>query len=720
MTDEKIISPNEMKKGVMMSLIKYTAGILACLMMASPAISESEVKDIQSMSNIIVTAQKVEEDALKIPMSVSVFSDQHIEDAMIDNSLEMTRFSPNVYMKKSTSENMISIRGITPFDTSVYSPTAFYVDDILLPLHYMHNIDFFDLERVEVIKGPQGALYGGNSESGVINVITRQPGNEFSRTVFMEAGIYPSIEDDPLTAKTRISLSGPMQKDRLYFGVAGMWEDNDGFTTNLNTNEDDASEMNRYNGRVSLRYTPSRTFEAVLVADAMKNRDHIGVYRFETGPYTTDPHTIRHEETDWSDEDGNGQALKLKYTAPSFELLSVTGRRDYINKNQQDYDCTADPMNNWGEVVAGYDDMILTQEFRLSSVKDAPFTWLAGVYAFKEETKITRTNAVAMSNDATDIDNKGYAFFGNGTCTFLDRLHLSAGIRYDVQYQEGENFQRFYDYSTGSTGSMTLSKDQDFKEFLPRFSLGYDVTDDIYAYGLVSKGFLAGGYNYAMAVDTQTLTYDPEYVWNYEAGVKTSWFGNRLMTNLSVFYLKISDKQVYEQISGSNPGTKVDNAAKAHTQGIELEIAARPVSGLELSAGLGLIRGEYDDWIATEWNDTGTGYEQNNYSGKKLPDVPEYTFNLGAQYRFSNGFFMRADVNGVGAFYGDQANTVKEDAYVLVNLKLGYETEKFDIYVWGRNLFDKTYHTIKYDWDGMELVQDAEPFCAGLSVAWRF
>ncbi len=704
----------------MLRSIKYPAGILAGLLMITAPVFGSELSDREQLETLIVTAQKIEEDALKIPVSVSVFSSQRLENAGIGNCLEMTRFAPNVYMKKSTSENMITIRGITPFDSSVYSPAAFYVDDVLLPLHYMHNIDFFDLERLEVLKGPQGTLYGGNSESGVINVITRQPGNTFSGRVALDAGAYPSIDGDPMTARARLSLSGPVQKDRLYFGVAGMWENSQGVTTNLATNEDDASKMDRYNGRVSLRYTPSEALEVSFIADAMKNKDHIGVYRFETGGYVTDPYTVSHEETDWSDEDGNGQVLKIKYRTKALEFLSVTGRRDYENNNQQDYDCTSDPMNNWGEVVSDYDDTILTQEFRVSSAKDTPFTWLAGLYAFKEDTRITQTNAVSMEDSLTDIDNNGYAFFGNATYTFFNRLHISAGLRYDAQFQEGENHQSYYDYNTGGMGARNLSEDQNFRELLPRFSIGVDLTDDIYTYAVVSKGFLAGGYNYSLAVDTQTLTYDPEYVWNYEAGIKASFLDGRLAASLSAFYLKISDKQVYEQISGANPGTKVDNAAKAHTQGIELEISARPCRGLDLSAGLGLIRGEYDDWIATEWNDTYTGYEKNDYSGKDLPNVPEYTFSLGAQYRFLNGFFMRADVNGVGSFYGDHANTVKEDAYALVNLKLGYETETFDIYVWGKNVFDKKYHTIKYDWDGMELVQDGEPFCAGLSVVWRF
>lgn len=493
-----------------------------------------------------------------------------------------------------------------------------------------------------------------------------------------------------------------------------------GFTANTENGDDEAGKMERYNGRFSLGYTPSDALEISLVADAMKNRDNIAVYRFETGPYTTDPYTVTHEETDWSDEDGNGQALKVKYLAGGLEFLSVTGRRDYMNKNQQDYDCTADPMNNWGEVVADYDDTIWTQEFRLSSTGSGPFKWLAGLYAFTEDTKIKRTNATAMSDNTTAIDNKEYALFGNGTYTLFDRLHFSAGLRYDAQFQEGRARQQYYDWAMGAMGTRDLARDQDFKEFLPRVSFGVDVTPDVYVYALVSKGFLAGGYNYALAVDNDSFTYDPEYVWNHEAGIKTSWLDGRLSSTLSLFYLKIEDKQVYEQVTGSNPGTKIHNAAKAHTQGIELEISARPARGLELNAGLGLIRGEYDDWTATERNSTYTGYITTDYSGKDLPNVPEYTFSLGARYRFLNGIYLGADINGVGSFYGDHANTVKEDAYTLVNLKLGYETEKFDIYVWGKNVFDTRYHTIKYEWDGMELVQDGDPLCVGLSLAWRF
>ena len=153
---------------------------------AAPALPGS--REAEAVSRVTVTARKTQENVQKIPVAVSVFSSDQMVDARIIDTAHLVRFAPNVYMKQSTSENMVSIRGVSPFDSSIYSPTAFYVDDILLPLHYMHNLDFFDIEQVEILKGPQGTLYGGNSEAGVITVKTQRPGNAFEGRVSAETG----------------------------------------------------------------------------------------------------------------------------------------------------------------------------------------------------------------------------------------------------------------------------------------------------------------------------------------------------------------------------------------------------------------------------------------------------------------------------------------------------------------------------------------------------
>jgi iron complex outermembrane receptor protein len=182
----------------------------------------------------------------------------------------------------------------------------------------------------------------------------------------------------------------------------------------------------------------------------------------------------------------------------------------------------------------------------------------------------------------------------------------------------------------------------------------------------------------------------------------------------------MEDKQVNESLPGVMGVQRVTNAAEAHSQGVELELQARPMRGLDLFAGFGYIEAEFDDWIATEMNWTTFQFEQYDYKDKGLPNVPEYTYNFGIQYRHQSGFFGRADLLGIGSFYCDAKNTVKEDAYELVNLRLGYEREHFDIVCWCKNVFDQEYETIKYDWGGNELGEDGEPRMLGVTVTYRF
>lgn len=668
-----------------------------------------------------VTAQKREENVQDVPASITVFSDIELEDAGIENTLELTRFTPNVYMKKSTSENMISIRGVDAFDTSIYSPTGLYVDDVSFPLHYMHNLDLFDVERVEVLKGPQGTLYGRNSEAGVINIITKQPGNEIQGKIQAGYGFYDTPHDNAPIYHAGVGISGPIARDKLYLGLAGQWAGSDGFTKNVYNDDDEAAKTDHKNGRATLRWTPTGQWDISFIADITDNDDKIGVYRFSTGQYETERYQVNIDGEFKSREKGNGQTLRIRYQGDSFNLLSVTGLRNYKNENAQDYDVTADPMNDWGTFGSVFKDTQISQELRITSPENnKPLKWLAGLYGFTEETDIDQDNPTLSERRQTKVDIKSYALFAEGTYTLFNKLHLTAGLRYDYLESEGKQDYDYLDPVTWMPQSSAYEKNQDNNEFLPKFSVSYDLSEDILSYIVVSKGYLVGGYNYTIATDKASFSYDPEYTWNYEIGVKTSWLDNKLMANLSAFYIDMKDKQFFEQSGGATPSTKVSNAARAHSQGFELELQARPARGLDLFAGFGYAEAKFDEWIATEWNSTYTALVENDYKDKYIPNVPRYTYNIGMQYRHNSGIFGRVDVMGIGKFYGDPANTVKEDAYNLVNLRLGYEAEVFDIILWGKNVFDKGYETIKYDWDGSELVQDGEPASFGVTVNYRF
>ena len=678
---------------------------------------KEEVKRPLEMEQMVVTAQKREENVQDVPASISVFSDIQIEDADIRDTVELTRFTPNVHIKTSGPEHPLVFRGITTFDTSIYSAAGFYVDDVNYPLHYMYNPDFFDIERIEVLKGPQGTLYGRNTESGVINIITKQPDNKLQGKIFGEYENYTNGDFDGY--RTGGSVSGPIVRDKLYLRLAGQWEDSDGFLKNEYNDDDEAGKIEHLNGRGTLRWTPTDKWDISFIADAMDTNDNLGVYRFLTGPSKTDRHKINWDGDYYSDQEGNGQTLRIKYEGDSFNVLSVTGRRYYEHDLALDADCSAvPPPYSRGSTYLNYESETISEEIRVSSPNvSGPFKWLLGIYGYWEDTDVDVARPVMGLFPTTDMDVNGFATFGQGTYTLFGRLHLTAGLRYDYVDLEG-------DFKKPANFMDPVDRDYDKGlndgTLLPRFSLAFDLTDDIMTYASASRGYLTGGYNYGLAGDIESFYYDPEYTWNYEVGIKTAWLDRRLMANLSAFYIDIKDKQVMETVMSNPMIQEVKNAAEAHSMGVELELQARPMRGLDFFAGFGYTEAEFDDWTATEFNMATSQFEKYDYEDKDLPNAPEYTYNLGVQYRHEFGFFGRVDLLGTGSFYGDSKNKAKEDNYELVNLRLGYEREHFDIVCWCKNLFDERYETSKHVWGPNELGQDGEPRMFGVTVTCRF
>ena len=676
-----------------------------------------DAKEKYKLETMTVTAQKREENIQDVPMSISVFSDIELEDAGIRDTLELTRFTPNVYMRHVTNYNVIVIRGVSGFDASLYSPTGLYVDDVNLSLHLMHNPDLFDVERVEILKGPQGTLYGRNTESGVINIITKQPDNELRGKIFGEYGNYDTEHGSSPSYRAGGNISGPIVRDKLYLGLAGQWENSDSFMKNEYNDDDQAGKIDHINGRGTLRWTPADKWDISLIADAIDTDDNVGYVRFLDGPFKTDRHTINYDGEYYWQQEGNGQNLRAKYEGDAFNLLSVTGRRDYEQKMAGDTDLS--PLPTMGSHFFKWENDLLSEEVRISSPSNnGPLEWLVGLYGFKEEMDIDFKSQV-MGNRKTDIDINGYAVFGQGTYTFFDRFHLSAGLRYDYIDLEGDQTYEFIDPWTGIPQSIDFGKDFDNDEFLPKFSVAFDFTDEIMTYASVSKGYLAGGYHYSGATSEENFTYDPEYTWNYEIGTKTSWLDNRLMANLSAFYIDIKDKQVSEW-DPTLAVTKITNAAEAHSMGVELELQACPMQGLDLFAGFGYTEAKIDDWTATEMDMVTYQFVTYDYGDKDLPNAPEYTYNLGLQYRHLSGFFGRVDLLGTGSFYCDAKNRAKEDGYELVNLRLGYEREHFDIVCWCKNVFDEEYEIWKGEWGPSMMGQDDQPRMLGVTMTYRF
>ena len=667
------------------------------------------------VETLIVTAEKKEADVQKVPVSMNAFDSIDLENAGIDNTPDMARFIPNVYFKEATMENIIVVRGVSSVDGSTIGPVGVYIDDINYPLHFMHNMELLNVERIEMLRGPQGTLYGRNTESGVLNIVTRQPGNEFKGTIKGSLGYYDTSHGNVPEYKASASFDIPVLKEKLFLGLNTNFSISDGFMKNRRSGKEDSASLNRKNFRGSAKWIANDRLEFSLIADSSDYDDKQGLYRVFVSKdglkndKNTENRGFYNTELD---QESSGQVLKGKFKGENFDLLSITGKRNY---KQFSVLGSGVGVENYGKNIWDFNDDFYSQEFRFSSKKDSgPFEWLLGFYGFMENTDIDFSKFNDLQIRKTEVDKKGGAVFLNATYTFFNRLHLTGGLRYDHMNLDGSQDLKGCNWS-GKDISADYQKDLDFNEWLPKAVISFDLEDNIMIYTSAAKGYLEGGYNYAQATDKNNFVFDPEYTWNYEVGIKTSWFDKRLLANASLYYIKMDDKQVSEYTAGGAVA-KISNAAKAYSKGIELELKAKPSRGIDLFATFGYVEAEIDEWKA--------GTSDNK--GNKMPNTPEYSYNIGAQYRHQSGLFTRLDYLGTGEMYGNVQNNshVKLGDYNLVNFRIGYEQENFDIVLWCKNAFDKTYYTSAFDFgdpgEAIGIAQNGEPRSYGMSFSLRF
>ena len=274
----------------------------------------------------------------------------------------------------------------------------------------------------------------------------------------------------------------------------------------------------------------------------------------------------------------------------------------------------------------------------------------------------------------------------------MGNFSVVGGLRYD--YQEREYKQPSY----------SIDLEDDWSEISPKIGVEYRISKKTMTYATVSKGYLSGGFNVS-ATDLQYRSYDEEKLWSYEIGVKNTFLNNRLILNAAVFYMDITDALVFERISANTGYTT--NAAEVSSKGFEVEMAYMPIQGLTLNADLGYVEAKFD-----EFSDI-----SGDYKGKWKPYAPEYTFNIGAMYRTIFGLYLGANIVGQADMYINKENDLKQDAYQLVNAKIGYESENYDIYLYGKNIFDEEYDT---PYDGNMWVVYSRPAEFGVMLKYRF
>ncbi|MGD1908239.1 MAG: TonB-dependent receptor domain-containing protein [Leptolyngbyaceae cyanobacterium] len=648
---------------------------------------------------VVVTAEKTPEAAQDVPISLTVLTEQDIEDADISSFADIAANTPNFSTFSAGGNRTFltySIRGLSNASVLNRDAVAFYVDDIPYANGNFLNTNLPDLERVEILRGPQSTLYGRSSIGGVVNVVTRRPTNEFE---FNGAGSYGNFDD----LNVQAGVSGPLVEDELFVRLSGSYGSRDGYISNPFLNGDLGGQAGG-NGRAQLLWTPSEDWEILITAAFDEYRDGASTFV----PLNADPSEANRDNPGFNDLTANSQALRVSYQHPAFRFTSITARRYARNQEESDIDfSTVDELALQGDA----NSTLFSQEFRLQSPEGSDlWDWLLGGYfesrSFNIDSGIAITG-VGLNLTESESDNQTLAFFGQTSYRLTEALTLTAGLRYESNTSTLERLDRSFTSVGGPTfptGSIdTIGNDSD--AWLPRFALEYRFSPEIMAYGSITRGYRPAGVNFQAQV-ADAVPFNAERSWNYEVGVKTSWLGDRLGVNLAIFHNEIDDFQV----TFFNPAVNasfVSNAGASIT-GAELEVRATPIDGLDIIAGLGIVEGSL-----TNLTNPFTGVTSN---ASELLAAPDLTYNLAIQYRDPSGLFGRLELVGSGTTVFDEENTITQAPFALVNARLGYEFDHYGVYLFGNNLFNTDYITSGFTGGAGSVVNYGVPATYGIQV----
>jgi len=681
------------------------------------------------LDDVIVTAQKQEEDKQKVPVTVSAISSRQVQEYRLWNSRDITAIAPNLYSTNSgDNRNVTSIRGIT---TTSYDPAvATYIDGVNQFGLDTYIAQLFDVERIEVLSGPQGTLYGRNAMAGVINIITKQPGNTTTGFGELNIGNYGQ-------QRYAIGFRTPLVKNKLYVGISGVYDRDNGFYTNL-YNDTDFDKKHSFIGNYYLRYNANSQWAFTLNVKHNENRNN-GAFPLagSTAEAFDNPFTVNQNAVTKLVDNIFNTSLVASYAGHNLNFTSQSAYQsnqryytDPIDGDFSPFDIVT-IINNYGKQWNNV--KVYTQEFKFSSPASSSsiLKWTAGTYMFYQDNPVKQ--ATRFGEDAgfygipdtnfstintTKAKSSGIAFFGQATYTVAKKIDLTAGLRYDYEHKKqsvlGE-YQHDPDpnpiFETRPDTSATVT----FRAFSPKVTAAYHIADNITLYTSYSRGYRAGGLTQLSSDPSQPplYAYKPEFSNNIEIGSKNVLLNNRLQINLSLFYVKVNDAQVPTLIL-PDAVTITKNAGELTSKGIDLQISTTPVKDLQIEYNLGLNDATYNTLKLSQ-----NGNEV-DLKGAHQIFTPSLTSMTAIQYGYEIGkvkLVARGEWMLLGKQYFDLANTIQQSSYSVFNTRVGIVVQKFEVMFWGRNLGDKEYIAYAYDFGATHL---GNPRTYGVTVRKTF
>lgn len=636
-----------------------------------------------TIDEVVVTARKREESAQDVPESLFVLGGEQMREGNIVDLNDVGLRISNINLNRRQDEAPnVTIRGVGSFGN--VQGVGFYVDGAQAFTGLSTRLE--DVERVEVLKGPQGTLYGGSNIAGVIRFIYNRPQDELNARFTGEFG-----EQDRLFGSAIVN--SPLLAGKLNGRAVLYYEEDDGFTYSP-TLRQSIDQKQEIGARLSLSATPTEDLN-LLFALRLNSLESGGANIYYRTGGDNDYRTI----FDYNDKNFIDQQLYAPYLELSYSLsdVAVTSITAYTNADRDFfYDHDFGPSPDF-RTIGRSEDKTLSQEFRLASDEDGAFDWVLGLYGawlkFDQDSTFNILNNLIYQNGDTSVFEASptlqeneldqLAAFASASYRFSPKWELSLGLRVD------NSKETIADLLTGLRGEKKGT------EVMPKLSLAHDVTERIMAYGTYARGFEPGGVDFAAGT---AVTSEPEYVDSIELGLKSSLLDGRLQLNAAAFLLKNKDR-LFETIRlDPTLGVveAVSNIGDSTNIGVELDAVARLTEHLTATVGAGWIDAEWDRAL---WFDPAVGTPV-DFGGFKAPFVPAYSTTIGLDWRrpITAGIQIaaRADASFVGRSYWDIPNRFQQRAYQIVNARLALVGSRWEIAVRADNLFDEKYNTEFY------------------------
>ncbi|CAN5675927.1 TonB-dependent receptor [soil metagenome] len=712
-----------------MAATGFTLRFGAALLLTSAAAQAQTAPDQDSVDSgdIVVTASKTGATLLQdTPFAVTAFNAEMLERTGVKDVRDLAAVTPNLLVTQNASFSQIYIRGIgsnNVFGGSDPSSTI-HLDGVYLarPASYLTN--FLDVERIEVLRGPQGTLYGRNSVGGTINVISRKPGNEFVGRIQATYGNYNF-------ARAEGYVSGPLVEDKLAASISFIGSRRDGYLKNIVPGVGDADNERTIGGRGQLRFTPSAPLEIILRADYVHSDDALAGY-VKLLQTTTDPlanstlgdyRKIAVNIRPASNRRQWGTAGEVNYdVADGLQLKSLTAYR--ANRLTQVGDTDGTALN--GRRTDQFEDQHqFSQEVNLTG-KAGALTYILGAYYFNEhilvDSSVTTYATNVRANFNPTINTDAIAGFAQGSFAVTEQITLTAGIRYTSEKKKFDQIATNFSLITGlpnATYPRTYSTQNTYKAWTPKFGIELRPTDGLLIYASATKGFKSGGFNFSSANAAQG--FDPEMLWSYEAGAKLDLLDRLLRLNATVFRYDYSDLQVQSFLS---PGVvDITNASDAKVKGAEFEAQLRPASWLKLGGNLAYLNARYKNYTSALL----PGNIPYDASGNRLNLAPKWSYSVFAEADTAIGAgsgFIRGEYNYRTRqfFTASNSGLDTQPGYGLLNASIGYTFpgEHFELLAFARNLTDREYVTSTASFASGIVGRVGEPRTYGIRAVAKF